>query len=125
MASLIATMSVFTPSFVTSPKVLEPVSNFEPCLLSTHGGYSNHASRLSQSLIGRTIASVEGFSLHTLLSHSNNPRKGPFKPQKAAKGSSSWQLKQFADATLGSGSLKKAVQLPEGEDENEWVAVNG
>jgi len=65
------------------------------------------------------------FSLHTLLSRSNPRSRGPFKPQKAAKGSSSWQLKQFADATLGSGSLKKAVQLPEGEDENEWLAVNG
>jgi MOB kinase activator 1 len=26
---------------------------------------------------------------------------------------------------LGSGSLKKAVKLPEGEDINEWLAVNG
>jgi len=34
-------------------------------------------------------------------------------------------LKQFAEATLGSGSLKKAVLLPEGEDINEWLAVNG
>lgn len=48
-----------------------------------------------------------------------------FKPQKAGKGTSSWQLKQFAEATLGSGSLRKAVKLPEGEDLNEWLAVNG
>jgi MOB kinase activator 1 len=33
-------------------------------------------------------------------------------------------LRQFAEATLGSGSLKKAVKLPEGEDLNEWLAVN-
>jgi MOB kinase activator 1 len=26
---------------------------------------------------------------------------------------------------LGSGSLRKAVKLPEGEDLNEWLAVNG
>ncbi|KAJ5243375.1 uncharacterized protein N7469_001702 [Penicillium citrinum] len=30
----------------------------------------------------------------------------------------------FAEATLGSGSLRKAVKLPEGEDLNEWLAVN-
>jgi len=34
-------------------------------------------------------------------------------------------LRQFAEATLGSGSLKKVVKLPEGEDINEWLAVNG
>lgn len=31
---------------------------------------------------------------------------------------------QHAAATLGSGNLRLAVQLPEGEDMNEWVAVN-
>lgn len=48
-----------------------------------------------------------------------------FQPQKRAKGTNSWQLKQFAEATLGSGSLRKVVQLPEGEDRDEWLAVNG
>jgi hypothetical protein len=57
--------------------------------------------------------------------HSNSRTRAPFKPQKARSGTSSWQLKQFAEATLGSGSLRKAVKLPEGEDENEWLAVNG
>jgi MOB kinase activator 1 len=33
-------------------------------------------------------------------------------------------LKQYAEATLGSGSLRKAVKLPEGEDKDEWLAVN-
>jgi MOB kinase activator 1 len=55
----------------------------------------------------------------------NSRTKLPFKPQNAGRGTSSWQLKEFAEATLGSGSLKKAVKLPEGEDENEWLAVNG
>lgn len=32
-------------------------------------------------------------------------------------------MKQAA-ATLGSGNLRQAVVLPEGEDLNEWVAVN-
>lgn len=36
----------------------------------------------------------------------------------------SYQLRQYAEATLGGGSLRKIVRLPEGEDENEWLAVN-
>jgi Mob1/phocein family len=57
---------------------------------------------------------------------SSNPRtRVPFKPQKSNRGTSSWQLKQYAEATLGSGSLRKAVKLPEGEDKDEWLAVNG
>lgn len=76
-----------------------------------------------------------GFGLHEiakkadLLTASNNNARNrnqtAFQPQKRAKGTSSWQLKQFAEATLGSGSLKKVVQLPEGEDRDEWLAVNG
>ena len=31
---------------------------------------------------------------------------------------------KHAEATLGSGDLRQAVMLPEGEDLNEWVAVN-
>jgi len=34
------------------------------------------------------------------------------------------QLKKYAEATLGSGNLRDAVVLPEGEDLNEWLAVN-
>jgi len=64
-----------------------------------------------------------------LLTHSNsnarNRNQASFQPQKRAKGTNSWQLKQFAEATLGSGSLRKVVQLPEGEDRDEWLAVNG
>jgi MOB kinase activator 1 len=61
-----------------------------------------------------------------LSSYSSNPRtRAPFKPQKSGRGTSSWQLKQYAEATLGSGSLRKAVKLPEGEDKDEWLAVNG
>ncbi|KIW22859.1 uncharacterized protein PV07_11112 [Cladophialophora immunda] len=54
----------------------------------------------------------------------NARTRGQFKPQRANKGTSSYQLRQFAEATLGSGSLRKAVKLPEGEDLNEWLAVN-
>lgn len=55
----------------------------------------------------------------------NARTRGQFKPQRASKGTTSYQLRQFAEATLGSGSLRKAVKLPEGEDLNEWLAVNG
>lgn len=63
-----------------------------------------------------------------LLTHSNSNARTrnqvAFQPTKRAKGTNSWQLKQFAEATLGSGSLRKVVQLPEGEDRDEWLAVN-
>lgn len=58
-------------------------------------------------------------------SNSNARNRQTFQSQKRAKGTSTWQLKQFADATLGGNSLRKCVQLPEGEDRNEWLAVNG
>jgi MOB kinase activator 1 len=58
--------------------------------------------------------------------YSNARTRGQFKPQqRGGKATSSFQLRQFAEATLGSGSLRKAVKLPEGEDLNEWLAVNG
>ena len=63
-----------------------------------------------------------------LLTHSNSnarTRNQAFQPKMRAKGTNSWQLKQFAEATLGNGSLRKVVQLPEGEDRDEWLAVNG
>ncbi len=55
----------------------------------------------------------------------NARTRGQFKPRNANKGTSSYQLRQFAEATLGNGSLRKAVKLPEGEDLSEWLAVNG
>ena len=56
---------------------------------------------------------------------SNARSRGQFRPARSTKGTTSYQLRQFAEATLGSGSLRKAVKLPEGEDLNEWLAVNG
>jgi len=48
-----------------------------------------------------------------------------FKPKKnIEEGTKQYQLKQYAEATLGSGNLRLAVKLPEGEDLNEWLAVN-
>eukprot|EP01104_Vermistella_antarctica_P013284 TRINITY_DN3_c1_g1_i1.p1 TRINITY_DN3_c1_g1~~TRINITY_DN3_c1_g1_i1.p1 ORF type:complete len:228 (+),score=58.42 TRINITY_DN3_c1_g1_i1:34-684(+) len=48
-----------------------------------------------------------------------------FKPKKNIReGTKQYQLKKYAEATLGSGNLRLAVTLPEGEDLNEWLAVN-
>jgi hypothetical protein len=47
-----------------------------------------------------------------------------FKAKKDSEGTNQYRLKKYAEATLGSGNLKLAVQLPEGEDLNEWLAVN-
>ena len=46
------------------------------------------------------------------------------RPGNPKGGTTSFQLRQYAEATLGGGSLRKIVKLPEGEDENEWLAVN-
>jgi MOB kinase activator 1 len=52
-------------------------------------------------------------------------KNSTFKPKKnIEEGTKQYQLKQYAEATLGSGNLKLAVKLPEGEDLNEWLAVN-
>ena len=87
----------------------------------------NYSYKLPPSSRGFPIRGM-GQSADTCLlsSFSSNPRtRAPFKPQKSGRGTSSWQLKQYAEATLGSGSLRKAVKLPEGEDKDEWLAVNG
>jgi len=48
-----------------------------------------------------------------------------FKPKKNIReGTNQYHLKKYAEATLGSGNLRLAVTLPEGEDLNEWLAVN-
>lgn len=34
------------------------------------------------------------------------------------------EMLREAAATLGSGDLRQAVRLPEGEDLHEWIAIN-
>ena len=46
-----------------------------------------------------------------------------FKPNKKLPDGAQ-HLKDYAEATLGSGNLSQAVKLPPGEDLCEWVAVN-
>jgi hypothetical protein len=55
----------------------------------------------------------------------NSNKNKTFKPKKnISEGTKQHQLQKYAEATLGAGNLRTAVALPEGEDENEWLAVN-
>lgn len=64
-------------------------------------------------------------SFHSNFSHSGNRSSKTFKPKKnIPEGSHQYELLKHAEATLGSGNLRMAVMLPDGEDLNEWVAVN-
>lgn len=56
--------------------------------------------------------------------HSGSRSSKTFKPKNIPEGSHQYELLKHAEATLGSGNLRMAVMLPEGEDLNEWVAVN-
>lgn len=52
-------------------------------------------------------------------------RNKTFKAVKKHKdGSKKHKLSEYAKATLGSGNMRNAVVLPQGEDLNEWLAVN-
>uniref|UniRef100_A0A3Q3E668 MOB kinase activator 1A n=1 Tax=Labrus bergylta TaxID=56723 RepID=A0A3Q3E668_9LABR len=63
-------------------------------------------------------------TLCSFLRSSNRSNK-TFKPKKnIPEGSHQYELLKHAEATLGSGNLRQAVMLPEGEDLNEWIAVN-
>ena len=48
-----------------------------------------------------------------------------FRPKRNHRvGTKRHELHKHAQMTLGTGNLHEAVTLPEGEDENEWLAVN-
>eukprot|EP01100_Stratorugosa_tubuloviscum_P000981 TRINITY_DN121_c0_g3_i4.p1 TRINITY_DN121_c0_g3~~TRINITY_DN121_c0_g3_i4.p1 ORF type:complete len:217 (+),score=89.45 TRINITY_DN121_c0_g3_i4:130-780(+) len=52
-------------------------------------------------------------------------KNNTFKPKKnIAKGTKRYELHKHSKNTLGSGNLRRAVQLPDNEDVNEWLAVN-
>jgi hypothetical protein len=127
MTSFITTMSVSMP--LTPPsQLLKLVSTISQKIL----GRSLHDSCVSPdfpSIPEPCYASplVDAFRdvpSSPLENHSNARTRGPFKPRNSTKGTNSYQLRQFAEATLGNGSLRKVVKLPEGEDINEWLAVN-
>ena len=92
--------------------------------------FPTKSNLLMMSSTGQTVWLVRITTLPEILcwldKHDSNARtRGQFKPRNAIKGTSSYHLRQFAEATLGSGSLRKVVKLPDGEDLNEWLAVNG
>lgn len=126
MASFITTMFVCAPFPNTPPVPLAPVFT----LPQSASCVTFYAQSVSSPGAANTLLSTpdngddENPSLPQRLL-SNARTRGQFKPRNANRGTSSYQLRQFAEATLGSGSLRKAVKLPEGEDLNEWLAVNG
>ena len=125
MSSFITTMFVSAPFPDTSPKPLPPV--FTLAQSSSTLSLKNHhvACEPEEDVFhSRTQLSAELSSLPPHLNR-NARTRNQFKPRNTNKGSSSYQLRQFAEATLGSGSLRKAVKLPRDEDLNEWLAVNG
>lgn len=122
MTSFITTMFV-SPPFPDTPKALPPVFTLVQSF-SYHNLSKQGALEESELISSSSMHVSENESLQQYFS-SNARTRGQFKPRNANKGTSSYQLRQFAEATLGSGSLRKVVKLPEGEDLNEWLAVNG
>jgi MOB kinase activator 1 len=134
MASFITTMSVPAapaPVHLSTPDAVSrsPPTRSPSLSLSPSGIYqttrTSHLPLLEPpSYLSPAVRALKQ-GVFGLTPPSNARTRAPFKPRSAAKGTSSYQLRQFAEATLGSGSLRKAVKLPEGEDLNEWLAVNG
>jgi MOB kinase activator 1 len=130
MASFITTMSVPATPPAAHFSASEPASWSPPShsVISPSSLYqTTRTSRLPllepPSYLSSAVRALKQ-GCFGLTPPSNARTRAPFKPRSAAKGTSSYQLRQFAEATLGSGSLRKAVKLPEGEDLNEWLAVN-
>ena len=141
MAAMLATM--FVPLHSSAPaQALPPhctlkessscmtINTYTPETKSPEPAYlgsPSPSSRAAQRLRDGLTSSSSMMSIDSPSFDRNARAKGgpSFKPQKTNKGTTSYQLRQFAEATLGSGSLRKAVKLPEGEDLNEWLAVNG
>lgn len=131
MSSFITTMSVpATPLTASSPPSGQNASKLQshtvPAISPSHyqTTRTSHLPLLEPpSYLSPAVRALKQ-GCFGLTPPSNARTRAPFKPRSAAKGTSSYQLRQFAEATLGSGSLRKAVKLPEGEDLNEWLAVN-
>ncbi|KFX94711.1 hypothetical protein V490_04234 [Pseudogymnoascus sp. VKM F-3557] len=101
---------------------------YDPCLsTSAHHVRSQIQERRPRgSIFSRSGAhpTKRASKMTSFITTVNQRTRNQFRPRNATKGTSSYQLRQYAEATLGGGSLRKIVKLPEGEDENEWLAVN-
>lgn len=52
-------------------------------------------------------------------------KKNSFKPTKHhAEGSKGENMSAYTKKSLGLGNMREAVELPPGEDKNEWLAAN-
>lgn len=123
MTSFITTMFVSPPFPDTSRRALSPIFTLVQSI--SHHDSSGFLLPYELEIMDHVrVKSLRTFDLRHGVS-SNARTRGQFKPRNQNKGNSSYQLRQFAEATLGSGSLRKAVKLPEGEDLSEWLAVNG
>ena len=83
------------------------------------------SEHIYSSLIAQTWNITVWLELPLLPWSSGSRSAKTFKPKKnIPEGSHQYELLKHAEATLGSGNLRQAVMLPEGEDLNEWIAVN-
>src|SRR4051812_47687028 len=99
-------------------KVLDPV-----CTLTQSTSSMTVSVKRDEDPFSGSPGSAYG-SPYSQIFDSNQRTRNQFRPRNTTKGTTSYQLRQYAEATLGGGSLRKIVKLPEGEDENEWLAVN-
>ncbi|KND94601.1 putative maintenance of ploidy protein mob1 [Tolypocladium ophioglossoides CBS 100239] len=95
-----------------SPKSVVTMSRLDTTIIPVHEDPS------AESVAEATLADMQ------TAANSNQRTKNQFRPRVGKAGATSYQLRQYAEVTLGGGSLTKVVKLPEGEDENEWLAVN-
>jgi MOB kinase activator 1 len=117
MAGISPTTAVLHFLRPPAPKILSPICTLShTALLSTVPVQPPEDSQFC-GLFGELVGLYDGAC-------SNQRTRNQFRPRNATKGTTSYQLRQYAEATLGGGSLRKIVKLPEGEDENEWLAVN-
>ena len=99
-----------------SPKSVVTMSRLENTIIPVH-------QDLPVESIAESVAEAALADVDTPVD-SNQRTKNQFRPRVGKGGATSYQLRQYAEVTLGGGSLRKVVKLPEGEDENEWLAVN-
>ena len=94
-----------------------------PNSLATMSRIENTIIPIHQDVPGRPLTGL-GIANAQTVPCSNQKTKNQFRPRIGKGGNTSYQLRQYAEVTLGGGSLRKVVKLPEGEDDNEWLAVN-
>ncbi|KAG5930460.1 putative maintenance of ploidy protein mob1 [Claviceps africana] len=85
---------------------------------------SASASTSTSTSTSPSLPAIEHMIANVQAANRNQRAKSQFRPRVGKGGATSYQLRQYAEVTLGGGSLRKVVKLPEGEDENEWLAVN-